>query len=542
MDALLPPARLDEGGSALERNQARAAQEATAIGHNSVLDIDSSPTEVRRTGIVCTVGPQTSDVETLTAFRQAGMEVMRLNFCFGGPEFHAQAVLNLRESCRLSPGPPVAIAVDLQGPAIRTGQFKDTVHFEKGDLVNIHTNPHWADKGTKYDFFCDYPDLPKSVHEGSRIYVDDGKLMFEVIVVLERVVQAQCVYGGTLSDYRGVSLPGSKVQLSAITPKDKMDIEWAVEHDVDFIFVSQVQCSADIVTVRNLLGEKGREIRIVAKIENHRGVTNVASIIAEADGVMVGRGDLGTELPIEKVFVAQKLVAAQCSLAGRPCMCASQLLNSMCYNPRPTRAEVSDVANAVLDGFDSVMLSAETVVGQYPVQAVQMLSKIIFEAEAACLYQPAFQEISLLCRNQNDPSETIALSATQVAYNEQAGVIIVLTASGNMARLVSKYRPRCPVICVTTRALVSRRVQLCRGVYPLVYTYPMKDNLQDEVDARILFAMYHAIKAGYLRVGDVAVATQGAADQPGATNTVRVMVVPPIAATDPVLPLAEPAE
>eukprot|EP00123_Amoebidium_parasiticum_P009112 comp19254_c0_seq1/m.22042 comp19254_c0_seq1/g.22042 ORF comp19254_c0_seq1/g.22042 comp19254_c0_seq1/m.22042 type:complete len:527 (-) comp19254_c0_seq1:421-2001(-) len=526
MSVFLPNADLVADGSAGERNQAIASRERTRLGHAAALNIDSQPTELRRTSIICTVGPKTNDVKMIAAMRDAGMEIMRLNFSYETHEFHAKAVANLHESLRLKPGPPVAIAVDTHGATIRTGKMADKeVNIEVGDKLTIHTDPSWAAKGTKTDIFCDHPSLTENIYVGSEVFIDDGKLRFEVTAVQGEAVQVVCRSGGPLGDRRGMNFPGVILELPSITDKDKADILWGVENGVDFIFASFVRQAADVAAVRRVLGEKGKNIKVIAKIENGTGVQNIRQIAAESDGIMVGRGDLGIELHPEKVFVAQKMICAVCNEIGIPVICAAQMLESMTINPRPTRAEVSDVANAVLDGFDSVMLSGETARGAYPIETVKMMAKVALEAEAAFIYRANFEEVKTVQGGLN-PNEIIALAAVEEAYSSKAGCIVVLTASGSTARLVSKYRPRCPILVVTKDPQVARQVQLSRGVYPLIYTEKQAEIFQDELDRRIYWALGEAVKAGYLRKGDAVVATQGWRDTAGATNTVRVLVVP----------------
>ncbi|KAG0301126.1 Pyruvate kinase, partial [Dissophora globulifera] len=338
----------------------------------SQLSIDTEPVGVRRSSIICTIGPSTNTVEMITALRQEGMNIVRMNFSHGSYDYHRSVIENTRKSCALSPGKPVAIALDTKGPEIRTGSMTDGVDvaFNTGHQMIFTTDDRFADCGSDKTLYIDYANMPRVLTPGKIIYIDDGVMSFRVLEITDNQnLKVEALNSGKLSSKKGVNLPRTDVDLPALSEKDLKDLRFGVEQGVDMVFASFVRSGADVREIRRVLGEEGKYIKIIAKIENHQGVHNFDDILAETDGIMVARGDLGIEIPCSTVFVAQKMMIAKCNVAGKPVICATQMLESMTYNPRPTRAEVSDVANAVLDGADCVMLSGETAKGHYPLEA-----------------------------------------------------------------------------------------------------------------------------------------------------------------------------
>jgi len=326
-----------------------------------------------------------------------------------------------------------------------------------------------------------------------------------------------------------VNLPDAQVDLPAVSEKDTEDLKWGVEQGIDMVFASFIRSAQNVRDVRAVLGEKGKAIKIISKIENHEGMKNFDEILAESDGIMVARGDLGIEIPPEKVFVAQKMMISKCNIAGKSVICATQMLESMTTNPRPTRAETSDVANAVLDGADCVMLSGETAKGIYPVETVKMMHNICLEAEATINYGPYFNELRSIIPKPLTTPETVASSAVNAAIEQCAAAIIVLSTSGDTARLCAKYRPPCPIITVTRNAFTARTIHLYRGCFPLHFSKPevvdSEKVWQDDVDDRINFALEEGKKLGFLDAGDTIIAIQGWRRGVGFTNTMRLLFV-----------------
>jgi pyruvate kinase len=459
-----------------------------------------------------------------------GLNVVRMNFSHGSYEYHQSVIDNTREAARIQTGRPVAIALDTKGPEIRTGNTVGDKDYpiSAGTVLNITTDEAYATASDDKNMYLDYKNITNVITPGKLIYVDDGILSFEVLeVVDEQTLKVKCLNNGNISSRKGVNLPGTDVDLPALSEKDIADLQFGVKNKVDMVFASFIRRGSDIKHIRSILGEEGKEIQIIAKIENQQGVNNFDEILEETDGVMVARGDLGIEIPAPKVFLAQKMMIAKCNIKGKPVICATQMLESMTYNPRPTRAEVSDVANAVLDGADCVMLSGETAKGNYPCEAVKMMSETCLLAEVAIPHFNVFDELRNLAPRPTDTSESIAMAAVSASLELNAGAIIVLTTSGKTARLVSKYRPVCPILMVTRNETAARYSHLYRGVWPFYFPESKPDfNVkiwQEDVDRRLKWGINHGLKLGIINKGDPIVCVQGWRGGMGHTNTVRVV-------------------
>ncbi|KDE06394.1 pyruvate kinase [Microbotryum lychnidis-dioicae p1A1 Lamole] len=486
---------------------------------------------LRKTSIIATIGPKTNSVEMISKLRTAGVNVVRMNFSHGSYEYHQSVIDNTRKAEASAEGRPLAIALDTKGPEIRTGNMvnDEDVKIPAGHRMLFSTDPKYATACTDKVYFIDYANLPKVIEVGKPIYIDDGVMSFRVLSIEGTNVHVEAINAGTLSSKKGVNLPGTDVDLPAISQKDKDDLSFGVKNGVDMVFASFIRRGQDVKDIRAHLGEAGKNIKIIVKIENLQGVANFDEILKETDGVMVARGDLGIEIPASQVFMAQKMMIAKCNLAGKPSICATQMLESMTYNPRPTRAEVSDVANAVIDGADCVMLSGETAKGTYPIAAVEMMAETCFLAESAICYPPLFNEIRNLAFRPTATSETVAMSAVAAALEQNAGAILVMSTSGNTARLISKYRPPCPVITITRNAQTARQVHLHRGCYPMLYEEPRpssNEGWQTDIDNRIRYGLSKALELGVLKKGDTIVAIQGWRAGGGSSNTMRVLSVP----------------
>ncbi|OCL00949.1 pyruvate kinase [Cenococcum geophilum 1.58] len=503
----------------------------TRIEWLSQLNTEYHPAkEYRRTSIIGTIGPKTNSAQKINALRKAGLNVVRMNFSHGSYEYHQSVIDNAREAERTQPGRPLAIALDTKGPEIRTGNTigDEDIPISAGDIMNITTDEAYATKSDNKNMYVDYKNITKVIEKGRTIYVDDGVLSFGVLeVVDDKTVKCKCLNNGKISSKKGVNLPKTDVDLPALSEKDKADLRFGVKNKVDMIFASFIRRGDDIKAIREVLGQDGKHIQIIAKVENQQGVNNFDEILRETDGVMVARGDLGIEIPPSQVFIAQKMMITKCNIAGKPAICATQMLESMTYNPRPTRAEVSDVGNAVLDGADCVMLSGETAKGNYPVEAVTMMHETCLLAEVAIPYVSAFDELRKLAPVPVPTTETCAMAAVSASLEQNAGAILVLTTSGNTARLVSKYRPVCPIIMVTRNAMASRYSHLYRGVYPFYFPEPKPDfskaSWQEDVDRRLTWGIMNAIKLGVLNKGDAVVCVQGWRGGMGHTNTLRIV-------------------
>ncbi|KAF8817953.1 pyruvate kinase PyK1 [Cardiosporidium cionae] len=475
----------------------------------------------RRTRIVCTMGPSCADVETLSKMVVAGLNVCRLNFSHGNHESHGNVVKNIIEVQKRFPSKRLAIMLDTKGPEIRTGFLKNhgTITLQAGQTLKITTDYEFL--GDSECISCSYKALPQSVHKGNTILIADGLLGAEVLECgvdsITVLVKNSCVLG----ERKNMNLPNVKVQLPCIGEKDADDIlNFGIPMGCNFIAASFVQSAEDVCFIRNLLGPKGRHIKIIPKIENMEGLLNFNEILAEADGIMVARGDLGMEIPAEKVFLAQKMMIAKCNVAGKPVITATQMLESMTKNPRSTRAEAADVANAVLDGTDCVMLSGETASGLFPVEAVSVMAKICLEAEACIDYSQLYTAMVKAVPTPISTQEAVARAAVETAESINAALILALTETGYTAHLIAKYRPQQWIFALSASEYTVRNLVLHRGIF--TYQVPSFQGT-DHVIRNAL----EAAKALELVVpGDSVVAVHGIKEEiAGSSNLLKVVVV-----------------
>uniref|UniRef100_A0A915DCT5 Pyruvate kinase n=1 Tax=Ditylenchus dipsaci TaxID=166011 RepID=A0A915DCT5_9BILA len=443
------------------------------------------------------------------------MNIARMNFSHGTHEYHAGTIANVREAAANFKTPAiVAVALDTKGPEIRTGLLAGggsaEVELVKGASIRLTTDPKYEESGTGVNLYVDYKNIVKVVKPGSKIYVDDGLLSLVVDEISEDAVVCTIENGGKLGSRKGVNLPGTPVDLPAVSEKDIKDLSFGVEQGVDMVFASFIRNADGVKAIRKILGDKGKNILIISKIENQEGVDNADEIIAESDGIMVARGDLGIEIPAEKVFLAQKMLIAKCNIAGKPVICATQMLESMVNKPRPTRAEGSDVANA----------------GEYPVETLKIMHYICKEAETAMFYSKFVEELMKITSRPTDNAHTIAIAATSAAVSCRASAIVLLTTTGRSAHLCSRYRPPVPIIAVSRSNQVARQLHLYRGVFPLHYS--KQDREADwlvDVDNRIHFGINIGKERGFIHKGDFVVVITGWREGAGFTNTVRLLNV-----------------
>lgn len=436
-----------------------------------------------KTKIVCTLGPSSRSVEMIERLLVAGMNVARFNFSHGSHEYHQETLDNLRTAVD-NTSIPCAVMLDTKGPEIRTGLLKDgkKINLKQGQEITISTD--YTLQGDDDMISMSYKKLAEDVTPDSVILCADGSISLRVLSCdKERgLVKCRCENSAALGEKKNVNLPGVIVDLPTLTEKDKDDIlNWGVPNKIDIIALSFVRKGSDLQEVRKLLGEHGKTIVLMSKVENQEGVANFDDILANTDAFMVARGDLGMEIPIEKIFLAQKMMISKCNVAGKPVVTATQMLESMTKSPRPTRAEATDVANAVIDGTDCVMLSGETAAGDYPELAVQTMANICLEAENSLDYSDIFKRIMETAPKPMTPLESLASSAVHTATSSQAVLVVVLTRGGTTAKLVSKYRPKMPILSVilpdstsdsmdwtSTHQAPARHGLIYRGIVPLL--------------------------------------------------------------------------
>ena len=471
--------------------------------------------DVKRTKIVCTLGPASEKEETLRELIKNGLNVCRMNFSHGSHEEH-KGRIDLVKKVREELGQPTAILLDTKGPEIRTGQFDaPEVLLEEGQTFTITMKDVM---GNKEMCTVSYKGLAKDVEPGNTILIDDGLVGLKVKEVNGDDIVCIVENSGIVKNHKGVNVPGVKVNLPAITEKDRSDIEFGIEQGIDFIAASFVRKVSDVLAIREILEENNAtDIKIISKIENQEGVDNLDEIIAVSDGIMVARGDLGVEIPTEEIPVVQKLMIKKCNEAGKPVITATQMLDSMMRNPRPTRAEVTDVANAIYDGTDAIMLSGETAAGKYPVEAVKIMATIAKRTEETINYNENLRDKALSAANVTD---AISYATCTTAIDLNAKAILSATSSGHTARMVSKFRPQCPIVATTDNERVMRQLSLTWGVLPTISSNGK--NTDEVID--------NAINAGkeknYLAEGDLVVITAGVpVATSGTTNLIKVETI-----------------
>jgi pyruvate kinase len=470
---------------------------------------------LRKTKIVCTIGPASETVETLRRLIREGMDIARLNFSHGSHEEHDARIRNIRQAAR-EEGKPVAILLDTKGPEIRTGDLKvPAIDLAEGDTLILTTEQI---PGDRERISVSYPGLVHDVKAGDTILIDDGLIGLKVERVEGTEIICRVENGGTLKSRKGVNIPGAEVHLPSITEKDAADILFGIEQGVDFIAASFVRKAQDVLEIRKILEERGSDIPIIAKIENREGIENLDAILDVSDGLMVARGDLGVEIPVEEVPLVQKRIIQKCNRLGKPVITATQMLDSMQRNPRPTRAEASDVANAIFDGTDALMLSGETAAGKYPVEAVRTMARIAVRTEESLNYEEILRQ--QVREIGHGITETLSQAVVHTSQHLDCSAIIAPTETGYTARMISKYRPKAPIIAVTPNESVLRKLMLAWGVFPVMGA---RVNTTDEM---FKVAINAALTTHMIGQGDLVVITAGVpVGKSGTTNLMKVHVI-----------------
>lgn len=467
---------------------------------------------MRKTKIVCTIGPASDSEETLRALADAGMNVARLNFSHGDYKEHGARIKRIKRMNR-GLAHPVAILLDTRGPEIRTGYFEKDIELKKGDTFTFRTKDSIDEElGTTVT----YAKLSSDVKAGDHIFVDDGLIEFEVMQVKDEKIACKVLNDGTLSSRKGVNIPGVDIHLPSLAEKDIEDINFGILHEVDFIAASFVKTKKDVVRIRKILDKKKSSARVIAKIEHSIAVKNIDEIIDSADGIMIARGDLGLEIPFEEVPLVQAEIFEKCNLAGKPVITATHMLNSMIDSPRPTRAEVSDVAGSILGGTDAVMLSAETAKGKYPVESVKVFDKICKKADDAV--KPNFD---IPVRKGESVFEIVAHAVANAAERMNAKAILTFTSTGNTACMLARYRSHVPVFAFTRNAQIRKKLSLVWGAESF-----QLDKTSGTSDKMITKGICALLENKIIKKGDTVVITAGiSVGKAGVTNMAEIRVV-----------------
>ncbi|XP_068662693.1 pyruvate kinase, cytosolic isozyme [Aristolochia californica] len=489
-----------------------------------------------KTKIVCTLGPASRSIPMLEKLLMAGMNVARFNFSHGSHDYHQETLDNLRTAMERT-GILCAVMLDTKGPEIRTGFLKDAkpVLLKQGQEITVSTD--YSIKGDENTICMSYKKLAEDVQPDSVILCADGTITLTVLACDKQkgLVRCRCENSAVLGERKNVNLPGVIVDLPTLTEKDKEDIlQWGVPNKIDMIALSFVRKGSDLVEVRKLLGEHAKSILLMSKVENQEGVANFDDILANSDAFMVARGDLGMEIPIEKIFFAQKVMIYKCNVQGKAVVTATQMLESMIKSPRPTRAEATDVANAVIDGTDCVMLSGETAAGAYPELTVQTMAKICIEAESTLDYKHIFRRITDAAPIPMSPLESLASSAVRTANSAKVALILVLTKGGSTAKLVAKYRPSVPILSVVVPEFKTdlfewscsdeapaRHSLIYRGLIPILTAGWLGAFHTESADEAIEFALEHAKTKQLCKAGDSVVALH----RVGSASLIKILIV-----------------
>ncbi len=470
---------------------------------------------MKKTKIICTLGPSTDKPGILESLLEAGMNISRLNFSHGSHEEQGKRIRMLRTASKQS-NKNIALLLDTKGPEIRLGKFANgKVQLKIGQAFTLTSKEIL---GTVKMASVNYKSLPQEVAAGNTILLSDGLVSLHVDDVIGDEIITTVQNSGEISDRKRVAVPGVSLNLPFLSKEDEADILFGVKQDMDFIAASFVQRAADIIEIRKLLEDANGQMEIIAKIENAEGVKNIDEILKVADGIMVARGDLGVEIPAEEVPIVQKKLIEKCNKVGKPVITATQMLESMMINPRPTRAEASDIANAILDGTDCIMLSGETASGSYPVETLQTMVRIAMRTEESLKYNTLLLSKGMTL--QNTTTDAISHATVQIAYELNAAAVITATEHGHTARMISKYRPQANIIAVTPHEKTLRRMMLFWGVQPVLGVTTKNS------DEMVQNAITKSVEQGLVNEGDLVIVTAGVpAGMSGTTNMIRVHVV-----------------
>ncbi|GMT09049.1 hypothetical protein PFISCL1PPCAC_346, partial [Pristionchus fissidentatus] len=482
----------------------------THLEHLTRLTTDNVASRVRKTSIIATIGPSCDSVETIREMIVNGMNIARVNFSHGDRDAHRRRIRMIKEAREAYPEYYVAIALDTKGPEIRTGPVKDHIPVvlkeRDGFIVSVDvTGKQYCVQGQIY---IDYPLIAEQLDIGQDLFIDDGVICLRVLAKHPEGLHCEVITGGELGSHKGINLPSVRVQLPILSERDEEDIKLGMEEHIDMIFASYVRDKKEVWTVKDLVSESKKPIYVIAKIENQDSLNNIDEIIEAADGILVARGPLGVETPSAKVAIVQKMIVSKCNRNCKPVVIATQMLESMTCNPRATRAECSDVANAVLDGADCVMLSAETAHGKFPVGAVKVMHNICAEAETAYYQRWLLQDLRRFKTDLNQ-IETMALAAATAVTCMHATAIVLISSSGRSAQICAQFRPPVPIVALCSSKAVARKLHLFRGVLPYYCPETKVGPKMDVIEHTLEMGLEHCKRRGFVQSGDPVVLITG---------------------------------
>ncbi|XP_062588826.1 pyruvate kinase-like [Saccostrea cucullata] len=512
----------------------RRHQSNTRLEQICNLEIDAPVAKARLTSIIGTIGLACDSVEVLRKMMMTGMTICRLNLAYRTHDYFKGVVKRIREAqASLDIPIQVGIGIDITGTGIRVGALAKEVglgqelKMKKGDVMRFSIDEKYKDNGNESIMFFEAAEVFSQISTGSNVIIEDGPLLFTIKEKGEDYVDCEVEEPGELGSHMMWTIPNMEMREAELSEKDKADLQFALDNDLDMVFASWISCPEMVAEVRKFLGEKGKNMKILAKIETKTAVKRVDEILEVADGLYIARGNLGINISPEKVFLAQKMIIGKCNKAGKPVICATQMLGSMMMNPRPTRAEVADVANAILDGADCVMLSRETARGKHPLKSMQTMSAVCTQAEAAIFNEELFFDLKQRLGKTGN-THTTAIAAVEASTKCHAKAIMVVTVTGRSPALISKYRPNCVIVAITRSKKTANNLQLHRGVFPVLFEDDRDEVWVDDVDARLNYGIMLSRQLGYIRGGDIVVLVTGWTSGAGSTNTLRIVTCPTV--------------
>ncbi|KAH8283511.1 hypothetical protein KR018_004634, partial [Drosophila ironensis] len=501
---------------------------SSQLNHICELELANQAAHYRLVSLIVTISHSSRNVETIQNMILKGANIFRLNFSHESHDMHSKTVELIHEALdrihsETGQLRTVAIAADTRGPQIRTGLIDGDVFLRSGDNIRLSINRDLYDKGNKEAVYVDYANIINLTKTGDRLFIDDGKLLLHIMEVGVDGLLCEVIQGGQLNNNCNVILPEIEIDLPSVSEKDMYDIQFSMKLNIDFLFASAVRSAKNVKELRSVLGEKGKHIRIIAKIDSKIALSRLTEIMRAADGLLLSRADLGTQIPPEKLFITQKSILGQCNKAGKPIIVASHILETMRAQLNPTRAECFDLGNAIIDGADCIMLSSEVAIGPYPNEVVAACDTLCREAEKVMWFRDLFSDLVSEVRGELDAAHSLAIAAVETARRTNATLIVVLTTSGRSASLISKFRPRCPILALTRCERTARWVYIHRGIMPVLYTPEPDTDFASDVDARVQFALTCAKKAEMINDGDPIVIVSAWKDGGGFTNNIRVV-------------------